>query len=342
MPSSPTKMGTPDPDAHAHSPRRRNASDEVSSIAVVATMPPRLLSQALMPPPAARSSQAGETKWATTARSPYHVEARNPQAPRRLTTHMSASDISMPDYSHSITPTSSRDPSLHDVQQLFDGTFPQQQSQFEEYIAALSPAKASGTQAPPTTRVSSAANSPPSAALRQSEGPEFRVISYHTQPRAISLTTRDAPPPSARGPSEMSMNPRLFELEAGEVEARPRIIATPSKEVKGRKEGKSNEVDPLLSTDPRKTLTGSGSRRPKSSRNASENHAVPESDGKRKRVSMPPVSAVLSEMSDGPASSPSRKVSKKRLPDRVSSSADSPQSPETVVRAPLGSLHNIR
>ncbi|KAI4208250.1 MAG: hypothetical protein LQ346_000130 [Caloplaca aetnensis] len=304
-------------------------------------MPPRLLSQALMPPPATRSGQTGEPKWAATARTPYHVEARNHQAPRRSTTHMSASDISMPDYSHSVTPTSSRDPSLHDVHQPFDGSFPQQPSQFEEFIAALSPAKASGTQAPPTTRVSSAANSPPSTALRQSEGPEVRVISYHTQPRATSLTTLDAPPPSARGPSELSMNPRLFELEAGEMEARPRIVATPSKEVKGRKEGKSNEVDPLLSTDARKTLTGSGSRRPKSSRNASENHAIPESDGKRKRVSMTPIPNVLSEMSDGPGSSPSRKVSKKGLQDRVNSSGDSPQYPGTVVRAPLGTLHNI-
>lgn len=343
MPSSPCKLGEPDPDAHAHSPRRRNVTGEVRSTAAVATMPPRLLSQAMMPPPAVRSAPTGDIRWATTPQMPYQVEARNHQASRRLVTHMSASDISMPDYSHSITPTTSRDPSLHDVHQIYDGSVQQQPSQFDELIAALSPAKASGTQAPPTTRVSSAANSPP-ATLRPTEGPEVRVITYHTQPRAVSLTTRDAPPPSTRGPSETSMKSGVFELEAeNKVEARPRIIATPSKEVRGRKEGKTSEVDLSLSTDPGKALTGSGSRRRKSSTKASEeNQAFTASDGKRKRASVTSMCNVLSEMSDGPGSSPSRKLSKKGQPDRASSSADSPKSPETVARAPLGALHNIR
>ncbi|KAL8919097.1 MAG: hypothetical protein Q9208_006981 [Pyrenodesmia sp. 3 TL-2023] len=282
----------------------------------------------MMPPPAVRSAPTGETRGATTPQIPYQVEARNHQASRRLVTHMSASDISMPDYSHSITPTTSRDPSLHDVRQIYDGSVQQQPSQFDELIAALSPAKASGTQAPPTTRVSSAANSPP-ATLRPIESPEVRVISYHSQPRAVSLTTRDAPPPSTRGPSEKSMKSGIFELEAeNKVEARPRIIATPSKEVRGRKEGKSSEVDLSLSTDPGKALTGSG--------------AFTASDGKRKRASVTSMCNVLSEMSDGPGSSPSRKLSKKGQPDRASSSADSPKSPETVAWAPLGALHNIR
>ncbi|KAL8762767.1 MAG: hypothetical protein Q9184_001307 [Pyrenodesmia sp. 2 TL-2023] len=296
-----------------------------------------------MPPPATRSAQTGETRWVTAPPMPYQVEARNHQVPRRLVTHISAPDISMPDYSHSITPTSSRDPSLNDVHQLYDGSVQQQPSQFEELIADLSPAKASGTQAPPTTRVSSAANSP-RATLRPASGSEIRVISYHTQPRAVSLTTRDAPPPSTRGPSEMSMKSGIIELEAeNKVEARPRVIATPSKEVRGRKEGKSSEVDLSLSADPRKTLTGSGSRRRKSSTKASEeNRAFTASDGKRKRASVTSLCNVPSETSDGPGSSPSKKVSKKGQPDRASSSAGSPKSPETVVRAPLGSLHNIR
>lgn len=342
-PSSPPKSRATDPDAHAHSPRRRNASREVHSNAVVATVPPRLLSQAMMPPPL-RIGQTGESVWTTAPHMlPYHIEARNHHAPKGWRLHMSPSDVSMPDYSHSITPTSSRDPSLHDVHYVHDGSVQQHESQFEELMAAFSPVKSSGTLAPPTTRVSSAANSPPST-LRSSGGPEVRITSFHKQPRAVSVTTRDAPQPSIRQPSDISMHSRFSEAHADEkMEARPMIKLTPAHEVKGRKEGRGSDFGLTSSIGQGKSLTSSSTRRHKSSTNASEeNSAFTASDSKRKRASMTSIANMLSETSDGPGSSPSRKVSKKGQPDGLSDSADSPKSPETVIRAPLGSLHNIR
>lgn len=346
-PSSPSKLGATDPDAHAHSPRRRNAPREINSDVAGGVMPPRLLSQSIMPPPTRPNAQLSNSNWATGPHvQEYAGGGHKPPVPRRWgthTTHMSTSDESMPDYSYSITPRSSRDPSLNDVHEVHDGSVAQHESQFEELMAAFSPAKTSGTQAPPTTRVSSAANSPPSR-LPTSGGPEVRITSYHSLPRAVSVTTRDAPPPPLREPSVITMESRFPEPQAGEKGiTQTRIRATPANEVKGRKEGKGSELDASSSTRQQKMLTGSSSRRQKSTPDTVEERNISTADdGKRKRASMTSISNILSENSDGPGSSPSRKVSKKGQLDGLGNSAGSSISPQSVVRAPLGSLHNIR
>lgn len=343
-PSSPPKLGATDPDAHAHSPRRRHASREVIGNAAVVTLPPRLLSQAMMPPPALRSGQTDDFNWTTAVPTQqYPGEGRKHQVPRRWGTHISTSDESMPDYSQSITPRSSRDPSLHDINVLHDGPVAQQESQFEELMAAFSPAKTSGTQAPPTSRVSSAANSPP-LRLKTSGSPEVRITSFASQPRAVSITTRDAPPPSTRQSSGISMMSRSSEIQAGDKgKAQPRIQVTPANEVKGRKEGKGSDLHPASSPGQMKALTVSSARRQKSTTETTEERSTWDAnDGKRKRASMTSISNILSENSDGPGSSPSRKVSKRGQQDGLSNSADSPKPPESVFRAPLGSVQNIR
>ncbi|KAI4140405.1 MAG: hypothetical protein LQ341_003849 [Variospora aurantia] len=344
-PSSPCKLGATDLDAHAHSPRRQNTAREVDITAAIGVMPPRLLLQTIMPPPASRTASMIDSNWTTTLpqMQDNFGEEHKHQIPRRWGTTMNTSDISMPDYSYSITPRSSRDASLQDTHEVPEVPFSQHESQFEELMAVYSPVKASGTHAPPATRVSSAANSPPST-LSTSSGPDVRITSLHSQPRAVSMTRRDAPLPPTRGSSDVSRNSHLAEVQTGDKgEAQPRIKVTPAREVKGRKEGKSNELDLTPTGGQRKAGTESSGRRQKSTANTSEENDVSfVTEGKRKRASTACMAIVLSETSDGPESSPSRKVSRKGQRDGSRQWAESPDSPETVVRAPLGTLHNIR
>lgn len=342
-PSSPCNIGVVDPDAHAHSPRRRHTFRELNSNAAAAIIPPRLLSQTNGPPAAHRSTMMSHSNWATVPLLQEHfIEGHKSQMPRRIPTRISISDDSMPDYSYSNTPRSSRDPSLNDLQNIYDKPAVQQESQFEELMAVFSPAKPSGTQAPPTTRVSSATNSPPMS-LRNSDGPEIRITSHHSQPRAVPLITCEAVPPSARVPSDTSMNSRFSESQVGEkVKAHPRIKMVPATEVKGRKEGKGSEHNSSTSIGEGEMSTESTGSRPKSTTNKSGEYSTSPKDSKRKRASLTSVTNQVSEDSEGPQSSPSRKTSKKGRKDVSSDPAHSPKSPESVIRAPLVSLHNVR
>ena len=340
-PSSPSRSGATDPDAHAHSPRRRRAFREPNQDAPIAIAPVKLLSQASMPPPTLRNAMAGNSNWTTVPlMQDLCFEGYRQQVPRRFATRVSTSDQSMPDYSHSITPRSSRDPSLQTMQ--IDGTATQHESQFEELMAAFSPAKASGTQAPPTTRVSSATNSPLKT-LKPVSDAEVRITSYHGQPRAVSMTTREVPPSSARVPTDVSMKSRISESQAEEKEkAHPKIKVAPATEIKGRKEGKSSEVNPSKLVGEKRISTGSNERRVKDTTHQNEDHDASANECKRKRASMTSIMNVLAENSEGPDSSPSRKVSKKGRKDGLDNPADSSKSPESTMRAPLGTLQNIQ
>ncbi|KAL9029047.1 MAG: hypothetical protein Q9196_002669 [Gyalolechia fulgens] len=334
-PSSPIHAGAVDPDAHAHSPRHRHVSKELDSNAATTIIPPRLLSHTDGPPAAHGSTTMNHANWATVPLMQDHfIEGHKSQMPRRLPTRISISDDSMPDYSYSNTPRSSRDPSLHDIPNLRDKPAVQQESQFEELMAAFSPAKPSGTQAPPTTRVSSATNSPPLTS-RTSDSPEVRVTSHHSQPRAVSVTTREVLPPSARVPSDISMDSRLSEPQVGEKgKAHSRIKMIPATEVKGRKEGKSSELKLAPSTGEGKMSAGSTRPRQKSTRDQSGEHSASARDSKRKRASLTSAMNKSSDLVEGPQSSPSTKASKKGRKDISSDPADSPKSPESVIRAP--------
>ncbi|KAL8838382.1 MAG: hypothetical protein Q9170_002142 [Blastenia crenularia] len=339
MPSSPGTTGPIDPDAHAHSPRRRHASRELNIRTPTAVAPPRLLAHTIMPPPSRQHAMMNESNWATASHMQDVFGGQGHPSARSQSTRMSISDDSMPDYSHSITPRSSRDPSIHDVQNVHDRPSHQHESQFEDLMAAFSPAKMSGTQAPPTTRVSSAANSP-RATVRTSGAPEIRITSYYGQPRAVSVTTRDAPPQLVRARSDVSMNSRFSEQQAGESEnSQPKIKVVPAKEIKGRKEGRSSELDSSTPKIEKIISRRSSGRRQKDAMDKAKDDASA-SDSKRKRSSLTSITNALSENPDGPGSSPSRKVSRKE--GIASTLANSPNSPESVIRAPLGTLRNVQ
>lgn len=339
-PPSPYKVGAVDVDAHAHSPRRRHIDPAAASVA------PRMLMNASMPPPARRSVLINDCSWAPNPQmqDPF-IDKHRHQAPREWGTRVSTSDDSMPDYSHSITPRSSRDHSLQEMQGTHGGSFLQHDSQFEELMASLSPANPNGTQAPPTTRVSSASNSPPTA-NRSLGGPDLKAGSFPGQARSVSMTTREAPPRSARDMSDVSMKSRfsdkssVSEPQAAEGEhGHSRVRRTPASEVKGRKEGRGSESDLLA---PPSRQTGTVKRRPKSTTNDGDEMSAGTGEIKRKRESVGSMSNLLSEQSEGAGSSPSRKISKMVSKDNLGSAAARTIAQEDTNRAPLSTLENIQ
>ncbi|KAL9000999.1 MAG: hypothetical protein Q9169_000483 [Polycauliona sp. 2 TL-2023] len=326
-PRSPDEAGAVDVDAHAHSPRRRGMELPAASVA------PGMLMNASMPPPARRSVMLNDCSWAPNppVQDPFNDKHRH-QAPGEWGTRVSTSDCSMPDYSHSITPRSSRDHSIQELQGSHGGSFLQHDSQFEELMSSLSPANPNGTQAPPTTRVSSASNSPPTA-YRALGGSHVKTAPLLGQSRSVSVTTREAPPRSGREVSDVSVKSRFSNLSdrqaAEEEHSHSRVGRTPAIEVKGRKEGRSSEGDLL---GPPIRQIGTVRRRQKSTANDGEEQSASTSDVKRKREGVGSISNLLSEQSEEASSSPSRKVSKKVSKDNSGDTS----------RAPLSLLENVQ
>ncbi|KAL8675180.1 MAG: hypothetical protein Q9168_000433 [Polycauliona sp. 1 TL-2023] len=336
-PRSPYEVGVVDVGAHAHSPRRRSIEAPAASVA------PGMLMNNSMPPPARRAVMLNDCSWAPNPppQDPF-IDKHRHQAPREWGTRVSTSDDSMPDYSHSITPRSSRDHSLHELQGTHGGSYLQPDSQFEELISSLSPANPNGTQAPPTTRVSSASNSPPTA-HRAIGGAHSRAGPLLGQaPRSVSITTREAPGPgpgpvrTGREISDVSMKSRfsdrssVSEAQAAEGEhSHSRVERTPAVEVKSRKEGRSSDSDLL---GPPSRQTGTVRRRQKSATKEGEEMSASTGEAKRKREGAGSISNLVSEASEGAGSSPSRKISKTKSKDNLGDTA----------RAPLSLLENVQ
>ncbi|KAL9589834.1 MAG: hypothetical protein Q9203_001356 [Teloschistes exilis] len=332
---SPTQPSDMDPDAHAHSPRRRNSSSDMARNISATMVAPQLLSQASMPPPAHRSMMLTDSNW--TSAAPLQDSYGDHRSSWTWGTRLSTSDDSMPDYSHSITPRSSRYPSMNYVDSVNTEPAPQQDSQFEELMADLSPAKTSGTQAPPTTRVSSASNTP-STTPHASGLQGTRALSFQTHPRSVSATTRDAPAWTIRDTSDISMISRFSEAQASEGEhSQGKIIRPPASVIKGKKEGKTGDSGFLAPTSHRKAHVGSIGRRARSTgSHVGENQPFP-ADSKRKRETTDSDSHLLAGRVVELDSSPNRKVSKKEERDEVVAKQE-----ENSVRAPLGLLENIQ
>ncbi|KAL8809486.1 MAG: hypothetical protein Q9200_003370 [Gallowayella weberi] len=340
-PSSPCKVGSVIGDAHAHSPRRRDRLGGYNTNSAVTVAAPRMLASHAMPPPAHRTAMLSDSSWSSTPymQDPFVDRHRHP-APRQWGTRVSTSDDSMPDYSHSITPRSGRDASLHEMPGVHGGSGLQQESQFEELMAAFSPGKSEGTQAPPTTRVSSASNTPPTA-YRTLSATDAQVGSFPGQARSVSMTMREAPAGSGREGSDVSMKSRfsdksrVSEAAAREGEDEHSMVRrTPASEVKGRKEGRSSESN-LLALPSRQT--GTVKRRPQSMTSKGDESGGNIHEGKRKREGVTSASEVRSEPSEGGASSPSKKLWKKGSQDSLCKASQ-----EDSTRAPLSSLENIQ
>ncbi|KAL8769165.1 MAG: hypothetical protein Q9209_004799 [Squamulea sp. 1 TL-2023] len=342
-PPSPCRIGATDVDAHAHSPRRRNVPSGYSTNAAGAFVAPRMLMNLSMPPPARRNVQMNDHSWAShpQMQDPF-LEQHRHQAPRQWGMRLSTSDDSMPDYSQSITPRSSRDASLQEMQGIHGGPLLQHNSQFEELMAALSPTKIDGTHAPPTTRVSSASNSPP-VAYRNFGGANLATGTYQGQPRSVSMTTHEALPRSVREVSDISMKSRFLdkscasEHQASEGEhGHSKVRRSPATEVKGRKEGRSSERNVPS------RQTGTVKRRTKSTTNNSEEVPILTGEMKRKREGVTSVPELLSEQSEGAGSSPSRKITRTVSKDSLGGASARTALADDTTRTPLSSLENIQ
>ncbi|KAL9584973.1 MAG: hypothetical protein Q9212_001795 [Teloschistes hypoglaucus] len=332
---SPNQPSDMDPDAHAHSPRRRTSSSEMTRNTSATMVAPQMLSQASMLPPAPRNMMLTDSNWPSAA--PLQDPFMDHRSSWSWGTRVCTSDDSMPDYSHSITPRSSRYPSMNYPNSVITEAAPHEDSQFEELMADLSPVKTSGTQAPPTTRVSSASNTP-STTPHNLGLQGARALPFQSHPRSVSVTTRDAPAWTIRDPSDISMTSRFSEAQASEGEhSQAKIIRPPAGVIKGKKEGKTGDSELLAPTSHRKAHTGSIGRRARGTGSyVGENQPLP-ADSKRKRGSTDSDSHLLAGTVVELDSSPNRKVSKKEEKDEVIAKQE-----EISLRAPLGSLENIQ
>lgn len=339
-PPSPRKVQAPDPDAHGHSPRQ-NVNPETIQTRVAAghTLTYQDYLAASARP---RGPQIGDPYW--SARPPAYdifMDDARYHALMRWGAPSSSGDQSMPDYSHSLTPASSRTHSDHH-NQLHAGrntdTTTHVTTAFDQVDISPNRPASTGTIAPANTRASSAANTPPTHS-KPSAAAEARVSSYsHNQGRSVSMTTRDPqqPPPAVREPSDVSMQSRLSENQPVGSEQRDfKIKKKPAKDVKGRKEGQADELG--VGTQGQKKLSVElVEGRNKENANGTAEKPILLSDSKRKRSTKSLFLADRALSGINPDSSPSRKVS------RVENTDLDDLTPEGVVaRTPLADMGNV-
>ena len=308
-PLSPRKQ-EPDPDAHGHSPRQRGTMP-VTIQSRMAMAPPLAYPDYMAPPARTRPPQLGDPYWSPMPPA-YDVfmDDTRYHAFRRWGAPSSSGDQSMPDYSHSLTPASSRTHSNHQEPVTVVGAPINTTVTCGELDNSPNRPASSGTIAPANTRVSSAANTPPTRS-RPSAAAEARANSYsHSQARSVSVTTRDPPPLEVREPSDVSMQSRFSGSQAeGTEQGEPKIKTKPATDVKGRKEGKACELG--LGPQIQKKLSAEiFERQNKENTHGSAEKPIVLSDGKRKRTTnaLSEAGRALNEIN--PNSSPSRKVSK--------------------------------
>ena len=346
--ASPTKLEASDPELHAHSPRRRDGSIGSLRGRITTTIPSPLSTYRSMPPPPIPGSEqeAKASQWTSSTLMPDpFVENGRRFMQTRYMARSSEEDQLMPDYSQSITPASSRN-ATNDFTILGgpSSVLPNNDPQFDELINTLRSRNenSSGTSAPANTRASSAANTPP-IQTRPSAAAEARAASYSQgRPRAVSMTSRDVPPPMSCENSDASMNFLFSEEKAGiKDQANPKVLSKPTSDVKSRKEGKASELEPP-SQIRRKSSKNSISKGDKENTKATITTTVVLSDGKRKRattIAGPNVAYKEGEVLD---SSPTRKVSKKDTvggPSEISTDELTEEGMQG--RAPLVLLDNV-
>lgn len=205
----------------------------------------------------------------------------------------------MPDYSHSITPASSRNitGSNHGKGKA---TEPAADEHYATLVKAMSARKdgTSGTFAPANTRNSSTVSVAPPAqtATKPSAAAEARAASYSGR-RARIASAKDRTASTNRLSSDVSMKSRFSEAatETQDVAAaETKALANPAESVKGKKEGKAGEA--------------AGKQRETSATTAT-------TDAKRKRTPPAAVAGAAADAVTPKAAnenrSPTRKVSRK-------------------------------
>ena len=339
--TSPQKVQEPDPDAHGHSPRRRvNMLDSVQ--ARMAVVPPLVYQDPTVSGLASSSHlQFAHPYWQQIPQA-YDLFLGNGryQAYGRRPTTSSSGDQSMPDYPHSLTPSSSRnisnnqdhqDPTaevLTNVGTILDSC----------YYSPNRPAS-NGTVAPANTRVSSATNTPPAKNSKPSTAAEARASSHsNNQIRSVSVTTRDPVKSNIREHSDSSIHSRSADHAPEPIEiTEGKIKKKPAKDVKGRKEGKVGEFG-FAHLGQKKLSPNLAEHHNKENVAGSEDKSIGFGDGKRKR-STTSLSTISRMLSEGHAdSSPSRKVS--RIGNVKDHDLDDLTSDGVVARVPLGDVGN--
>lgn len=200
-------------------------------------------------------------------------------------------DQYVPDRIHSITPAS--------------------KNQFDELVASLSTRKdiTGGLLAPANTRASSAANTPPkhSGAFVETE---WRAFAHsHGIPRPLTLTARDTDLNASQESSDVNNDSGTSESWSDVIEQPGlRVQMSPTKDVKGRKEGMSKDLDPPF-PKPKRSLAADPFRRSgKENREGSAQNPFIIGDGKRKRSNTSSNSMPHIHRGGGDDSAPTPKV----------------------------------
>ena len=324
----------PDPDSHGHSPRQRTTMPAILQSKMA--MPPLSYPDYPVSPARIRGPQLGDPYWSPMPQT-YDLFT-DYQAIRKWGAPSSSGDQSMPDYSHSLTPASSRQHSNHQDHLSLAG-IPINAVACEELDNSPDRPASSGTIPPANTRVSSTVNTP-SKRSKPSAAAEARVSSYtHSQARSVPVTTRDPPPPEVREPSDVSMQSRYSgnQVEGAELDE-PKIKKKPAKDVKGRKEGRTQELG--ISQQIEKKLSAELlAHQNKENIHASAEKLIAFSDSKRKRSNndMTKAGRVFSEANF--ISSPSRKAT--RVDNLGDQDLDDLTPDGVMIRTPLANMGNM-
>jgi len=231
---------------------------------------------------------------------------------------------------------------------------PEDNSQFNDMIASLSPRITSGISAPSNTRVSSAANTPPGP-HRDGSAAVNRAASYTGHARSVPVTANDPPPPYIRVPSNLakpqsesrksSSSASVIHEDTGD-QVEPPIAKKPRGRPKGRKEGRTSEIGLEVSSEKTQRRTSASSITASGKENSQEANENTSGE-KRKRWTSEvfPKGTELLELPDSEFPSP-RKASKPShsqnlSPMKLEFEDDlTPEGVVTRVRVPLGEREN--
>lgn len=278
-----------DADAHGHS--LRGQGKDASTTLTHADTACEFTAQPPSRTPGIRSEFGDAFLPVMTSFPDPFVDDGKPGISRMSNGREGSEDQYMSDHTRSITPAS--------------------KNQFDDLVASLSARKdiSGGLLAPANTRVSSAANTPRNQSGASIEA-EWRVFAHsHGISRSASLTMRDAPPKARQEPSDIGMESGISEpwLDMVMVEQPGlRVQMSPTKEVKGRKEGMSRNLEHPL-PKPKRALADLFRRNGKENREGSAENPFVVSEGKRKR-SNPGTNLMLPIHQGGSGSSPTRKA----------------------------------
>ncbi|KAI9835467.1 MAG: hypothetical protein M1819_002385 [Sarea resinae] len=339
---SPRKDQSFDSTAHSHSPRRRNSSGGQTQ--TLPSLPGPYHHFNSMGPPSLplQGSALPNNQWVPLLPTPDpFLSGSNRFTHRGWAGRLSSGDQSMPDYSHSITPVSSRSITASDVvmhSKPSSVTDPLHDEQYDELVKALTPNKdgLSGTFAPANTRSSSTATNPIQL-LKPSAAADARAATY-VQVHRRKSSAADSQSRGFREVSDIGMKSKVSEdVPESTMGTEGKIQHKPSNSIRGKKEGKKGGRDSSPSTA---VMSNSAEYRRLRRMSGVNNTADNVSGPKRKRSTSSKL-ATTEEGEDPSQSSPIRKASRPGLRSGHSESAAGDKS-EGLSNSPLATIQNAQ